>query len=59
MPERDEDLARVCESTSNMGRAGIPNYCYNFMAVFNWLRCGRTTDRRSGAPVGGNVDPAD
>lgn len=35
MPERDEDLARVCESTSNMGRAGIPNYCYNFMAVFN------------------------
>jgi mannonate dehydratase len=46
LPGRDEDIARVCETINNMGRVGIPIYCYNFMAVFNWLRtatavCGR------------------
>lgn len=51
LPGRDEDLARVCESISNMGRAGIPIYCYNFMAVFNWLRTSTTVRSRGGALV--------
>ena len=51
MPGRDDDLARVCESITNMGRAGIPIYCYNFMAVFNWLRTSTDIVGRGGALV--------
>ena len=51
MPGRDEDLERVCESIRNMGRAGIPVYCYNFMAVFNWLRTSNDVVGRGGALV--------
>lgn len=51
LPGRDEDLASVCETISNMGRAGIPIYCYNFMAVFNWLRTSSTVRGRGGALV--------
>jgi mannonate dehydratase len=34
-----------------MGRAGIPVYCYNFMAVFNWLRTTKDIAGRGGALV--------
>lgn len=51
LPGRDEDLDRVCETIHNMGAAGIPIYCYNFMAVFNWLRTSMTTRGRGGALV--------
>ncbi len=51
MPGRDDDLAIVCESIRNMGRAGIAVYCYNFMAVFNWLRTSTTVVGRGGALV--------
>lgn len=51
MPGRDEDLDIVCESIANMGRAGIPIYCYNFMAVFNWLRTSNDVVGRGGALV--------
>lgn len=51
LPGRDEDLDRVCETISNMGRAGIPIYCYNFMAVFNWLRTSTAVRGRGGALV--------
>ncbi|MEO6060932.1 MAG: mannonate dehydratase [Thermoflexales bacterium] len=51
LPGRDEDLDRVCETISNLGRAGIPIYCYNFMAVFNWLRTSTTVRGRGDALV--------
>ena len=51
LPGRDDDLVRVCESIRNMGRAGIPVYCYNFMAVFNWLRTANDVVGRGGALV--------
>ncbi len=51
MPGRDDDLAIVCESIRSMGRAGIPVYCYNFMAVFNWLRTATAVAGRGGALV--------
>ena len=51
LPGRDEDLDRLCESIANMGRAGIPIYCYNFMAVFNWLRTSTTVRGRGDALV--------
>ena len=51
LPGRDEDLDRVCETITNMGRAGIPIYCYNFMAVFNWLRTSTAVRGRGDALV--------
>ena len=51
MPGRDADLDIVCESIRNMGRAGIAVYCYNFMAVFNWLRTSNDVVGRGGALV--------
>ena len=50
-PGRDKDIARVCETISNMGRVGIPIYCYNFMAVFNWLRTATAVRGRGDALV--------
>lgn len=50
-PGRDEDIDRVCETITNMGRAGIPIYCYNFMTVFNWLRTSTAVRGRGGALV--------
>ena len=51
MPGREDDMVKVCESIRNMGRAGIPVYCYNFMAVFNWLRTSNDVVGRGGALV--------
>jgi mannonate dehydratase len=51
LPGRDEDLDKFCQSIRNMGAAGIPILCYNFMAVFNWLRTSTTTRSRGGARV--------
>jgi mannonate dehydratase len=50
-PGRDEDIVRVCETITNMGRVGIPIYCYNFMAVFNWLRTSTAVRGRGDALV--------
>lgn len=38
LPERDDLIDKYCESIRNMGRAGIPVLCYNFMPVFDWMR---------------------
>ena len=38
LPQRDELIDMYCESIRNMGRAGIPVLCYNFMPVFDWMR---------------------
>lgn len=37
-PSRDHLVDNYCESVSNMGRAGVPVLCYNFMPVFDWMR---------------------
>lgn len=36
--KRDELIDIFCESVRNMGKAGIPVLCYNFMPVFDWVR---------------------
>ena len=51
LPGRDEDLNHFCESLANMGAAGIPVLCYNFMSAFGWLRTSLADRGRGGALV--------
>ncbi|MHB1533373.1 MAG: mannonate dehydratase [Acidimicrobiales bacterium] len=50
---RDEEIAAVCTLIENMGRLGIPIWCYNWMADFNWLRTSTATPGRGGSLVSG------
>jgi len=50
-PGRDEEIATVQELIVNMGKLGIPVWCYDFMADFNWFRTSTTTRTRGGALV--------
>jgi mannonate dehydratase len=49
LPGRDEEIENFCLSLENMGKAGIPIVCYNFMAGFGWLRTSTSTRGRGGA----------
>ncbi|MAS35772.1 MAG: mannonate dehydratase [Anaerolineaceae bacterium] len=51
LPGRDEDLDHFCQSVRNMGAAGIPVLCYNWMAGFGWLRTSLADRGRGGALV--------
>ena len=51
LPGRDEDILHFCESLANMGAAGIPVLCYNFMTAFGWLRTSLADRGRGGALV--------
>ena len=48
---RDEDIERYCTMLHNLGAAGIPMICYNFMAQIGWYRTSFTTPERGGALV--------
>lgn len=50
---RDSEIARLETLIRGMGRLGIPVLCYNFMAVFGWLRTGLDVVGRGGAQVTG------
>ncbi|MGP0583458.1 mannonate dehydratase [Paenibacillus timonensis] len=50
-PGRDEEIEIFQQFLVNMGAAGIPVLCYNFMAQFNWFRTSTTTRTRGGALV--------
>ena len=50
-PERDAEIEVFKQFITNMGAAGIPVLCYNFMAQFNWFRTSTTTPARGGALV--------
>ena len=50
-PGRDEEIESMKQLVTNMGAAGIPVLCYNFMAQFNWFRTSTTTRTRGGAFV--------
>lgn len=37
-PSRDRLIEQYCRSLRNIGAAGVPVVCYNFMPVFDWMR---------------------
>ncbi len=51
LPGRDEEIAAVCSLIENMGKLGIPIWCYEWMADFGWLRTSTTTPGRGGSLV--------
>lgn len=53
LPGRDEDLDHFCQSLRNMGAAGIPILCYNWMSVFGWFRTSFNLRSRGEALVSG------
>ena len=48
---RDEEIAVVCTLLENMGKLGIPVWCYEWMTDFNWLRTNMATPSRGGSVV--------
>jgi mannonate dehydratase len=53
LPGRDEEIDVACELVRNMGAVGIPVWCYEWMAVFNWMRTSKNIPSRGGALVTG------
>ena len=51
LPGRDEEIATVCTLIENMGRLGIPVWCYEWMTDFDWLRTDTATPSRGGSVV--------
>jgi mannonate dehydratase len=51
LPGRDEEIATVCTLIENMGRLGIPVWCYEWMTDFNWMRTSTSAISRGGSIV--------
>jgi mannonate dehydratase len=53
LPGRDQEIEAVCDLIRNLGRLGVPVWCYEWMPVFNWMRTSTTLPGRGGALVTG------
>lgn len=51
LPGRDEEIEVVLELLTNMGRLGIPVWCYEWLADFSWVRTNLATPSRGGSLV--------
>jgi mannonate dehydratase len=51
LPGRDKEIDAICTMIENMGRLGIPVWCYEWMTDFNWLRTNTSTPSRGGSIV--------
>lgn len=55
-PSAAELTDNYCESVRNMGKAGIPTLCYNFMPVFDWTRSNMALQLEDGSNALGYDD---
>lgn len=53
LPGRDEEIEVVCELLRNMGKLGIPVWCYAWMPILGVIRTSRAISSRGGAHVSG------
>jgi mannonate dehydratase len=51
LPGRDDEIATVCTLLENMGKLGVPVWCYEWMTDFNWVRTNMSTPSRGGSVV--------
>lgn len=51
LPGGDAEIDSVCTLIENMGRLGVPVWCYEWMADFTWLRTDLATPSRGGSVV--------
>ena len=51
LPDRDDEIETVCTLIENMGKLGIPVWCYEWMTDFNWVRTNLSTPSRGGSVV--------
>ena len=51
LPGGEEEIDVVCELITNMGKLGIPVWCYEWMTDFNWVRTNMATPSRGGSVV--------
>lgn len=51
LPGRDQEIATVCTLLENMGKLGIPVWCYEWMTDFNWVRTNLAKPSRGGSVV--------
>lgn len=51
LPGGEEEIDTVCTLIENMGRLGIPVWCYEWMTDFNWMRTNTNTPSRGGSVV--------
>jgi mannonate dehydratase len=51
LPGRDDEIEVICTLIENMGKLGIPVWCYEWMTDFNWLRTNMATPSRGGSVV--------
>lgn len=53
LPGKEEEIDIVCELVRNLGRLGVPVWCYEWMPIFNWTRTAVDIPGRGGALVTG------
>jgi mannonate dehydratase len=51
LPGRDEEIQTVITLLENMGKLGIPVWCYEWMTDFNWVRTNMSLPSRGGSLV--------
>ncbi len=51
LPGGEAEIDTVCTLIENMGRLGIPVWCYEWMADFNWVRTNTAVPSRGGSLV--------
>jgi hypothetical protein len=51
LPGGEAEIDSVCMLLENMGKLGIPVWCYEWMTDFNWLRTNMATPSRGGSVV--------